>query len=60
MGVAFGQTGKLRGIEAGIHAGENGEMPRGWHGELLLIAEIRGVLMIGGKHFLKNVAHNIS
>jgi hypothetical protein len=56
--VAFGEPGELGRIKPRIHASENGKMSRWRHGELRFVAKIGGVLLVGRKYFLKNVAHN--
>ena len=48
MGVAFGEAGVFGGVEPGVHAGEDGETPRGRHGELALVAETGGIGFVGG------------
>src|SRR6266850_5673111 len=60
VGIAFGETGILGGIEARVHAGENGEAARGRESEFAFFTEAGAVLLIGLEHFRKNLAHDIS
>ena len=47
--VALAQPGVLGRVEAGIHAGQDGEAARGRQRELRLGAEGRGVGVVGGE-----------
>jgi len=60
MGVTFGKAGVFGGVEPGVHAGEDGETPRGWHGEFALVAETGGIGFVGGEHFLQDGSHGES
>ena len=57
VGIAFGQSGEFCGIEAGVHAGENGETAGGRDSEFALFAEVGGVFCVCFQDFLENVAH---
>lgn len=58
MGVAFGQAGEFRGVQAGVHAGEDSEFASGRHGEAALVAEGGDVALIGVLHFREDRCHN--
>jgi hypothetical protein len=60
LGIAFGKAGVFGGVEPGVHAGEDGETPRGRHGELALVAETGGISLVGGEHFLQDRSHGES
>src|SRR5882672_1410634 len=60
VGIAFGEAGVLGGIEARVHAGENGEAARRRESEFAFFTEAGAVLLIGFEHFRKNLAHDIS
>ena len=54
VGVTLAQPGVLRRIEAGIHAREDCEATGRWKRERALLAEVGGVALVGGQHFLEN------
>ena len=54
MGVAFRKAGIFGGIEPCVHAGQNGEAPRRRQSEIFLVAEARGVSLVGFQHFRSN------
>jgi hypothetical protein len=58
VGVAFGEPGVLGGIEARIHAGENGETACRWESEFAFLTEIGTVILIGFENFGKYLAHS--
>src|SRR6267378_2151006 len=60
VGIAFGEAGVLGGIEARVHAGEDGKAARGRESEFAFFTEAGAVLLIGVEHFRKNLAHDIS
>src|SRR5512139_2248393 len=47
VGVALGEAGVLGRVEAGVHAGEDGEMPARGHRQLALVAKIGRVGLVG-------------
>src|SRR5208283_1554716 len=57
VGIAFSQTGELRGIKARVHTSEDGKAPAGRHREFALLAETGGIVGIGFQNFRKNLAH---
>ena len=59
VGVAFGEAREFGGVEAGIHAGEDGEAAGRRKRQLALFAEIGGVVGVGLKNFGKNFAHGV-
>ena len=59
VGIAFGQPGKFRGIESGVHASENGEAPAGRQCQFAFFAEIGGIFCIRFQNFRKNFAHRV-
>lgn len=59
VGIAFRESGKLCGVEARVHASENGEMPRRRNGEFGFVAEIGGVFGVGFQDFRENLAHDV-
>jgi hypothetical protein len=57
VGVTFSEAGVLGGVEAGVHAGEDGEAA-GWReGEVGFFAEGAGVGFVGGEDFGEDFAH---
>ena len=52
--VALAEPRVLRGIEAGVHAGQDRETARGRQREVRLWPERRGVLLIRGEHFFED------
>jgi hypothetical protein len=56
VGVAFGEAGELGRVKSGVHAGEDGEVPRRRHGEIALFAETGCVLLVSGEDFLEDFA----
>ena len=50
-------TERPGGVEAGGHAGENGEAAGRRHGELALFAEIGGVALVGGEDLIEHGGH---
>jgi hypothetical protein len=58
--VALGQPGELRRIDPRVHAREDREATRGRHCELALVAEAGGVLLVGTKHLVADLAHDSS
>src|SRR5215467_4393077 len=57
--VAFGETRELGGVQAGVHAGQNGEAACGGHGELTLFAKSGGIFRIGFQDLAENLAHGV-
>ena len=53
VGVALGEAGVLGRVEAGVHAGEDGEMPARRHRQLALVAKVRRVGLVGCHDFVQ-------
>ena len=60
VGVAFGEAGEFRGIEARVHAGQDGEAARRWESQLALLAKLIGIFAVGFEDFRKNLTHDFS
>jgi hypothetical protein len=57
VGVSFSEACVFGGVEAGVHAGEDGEAA-GWReGEVGFVAEGAGVLLVGGENFVEDLTH---
>src|SRR5262252_10221921 len=57
MGIAFGQTGILRRIEAGIHTSEDREMTARGEGQVAFVPEAFRVFGVRRQHFIQNLGH---
>ena len=55
--VAFAEPGVLRGVEAGVHAGEDREASGGRHRQLALVAEAVCVGLVRGKNLVEHSGH---
>jgi hypothetical protein len=60
VSIPFLETSELGGIEARIHAGEDGKAASRWQGETAFVAELRCIGFIRRKHFIENVGHGKS
>src|SRR5580692_6912774 len=59
MGVTFGKARVLRGVQAGIHAGEDRESTRRWQRQVLFSAETRRIFLVGCDNFINNPGHGL-
>src|SRR5206468_4355293 len=57
VGVAFGEPGKLRGIEARVHASQDGEAASGRKRQSGPVAEAGSVLLVRDEYILQYGAH---
>src|SRR5262249_45586721 len=57
MGIAFGQTGILRRIEAGIHTSEDREMTARGEGQVAFVPEAFPVFCVRRQNFIQNLGH---
>src|SRR5271166_2711709 len=57
VGIAFGQTRKLRRVKTGVHTSQHGKMPGGWYAQFCFFTESCRVTLIRGKDFIKYLAH---
>src|SRR3984893_3948118 len=60
MGVAFGKACIFRGVQAGIHAGEDRKSTRRWQRQVLFSAETRRIFLVGRDNFINNFGHGPS
>ena len=57
VGVALREPGILGRIEAGVHAGEDGEVSARRHGQAAFIAEIGRIALVGSQDFIHDGTH---